>query len=187
MTIFPEVKPSWGYACIPQFKNERLGPTDGDYTQRRRLRSIPLYLAKWTYESLSAADERTVMEFFEARSGGWDNFVFYDFDSLVYSGVSVGTGDGVTTVFTMAARDITDETVYVDGTPTAVTVGVRAGANGQDQITFAIAPGDTLAITADYTGQRYLPICVFDDDELAAAINYQRYRIAKVVVRQVNG
>ncbi len=187
MAIFPDIAPNYGYLWVPQFRTDVLGPTDGDYTQRRKRRSNPLYRAELTYQNISAANERTLFEFILARSGGYDNFVFFDVVSRIYSGVSVGTGDGSTTVFTMAARDITDETVYVDGTPTSVTVNNRTGANGQDQITFATAPGNALAITADYTGKKYLSNCVFESDTIGSAIiNYQRHQIARIVILQVN-
>lgn len=185
--IFPDIAPDYGYSFTPRFKTDVLGPTDGDYTQRRRRRTSPLYQAVLSYNNITAANERTLMEFFEARDGGYDSFVFFDILSRDYTGVSVGTGDGSTTVFTMSARDITDETVYVNGTPTSVTVNNRAGANGQDQIIFSLAPGNTLAITADYSGEKYLAICVFDTDALDSAIvNFNRHQLAQIIINQVN-
>lgn len=189
MAIFPDIAPNYGYLWVPEYRTDRLGPTDGDYTQRRRRRSSPLYRAELTYQNIPAADERTLFEFFLARQGSYDSFVFFDFVSRVYIGEAVGTGDGSTTVFTLGARDVEDESIYFDGVKqtSGYTIGARSGGNGQDTVTFSTAPGATVAITADYTGKKYLSTCIFDSDELrSAVVSYQRHQVATFVVRQIN-
>jgi hypothetical protein len=68
----------------------------------------------------------------------------------------VGTGDGIETVFELdyQAMDY-KETIKVDGVAktrgTDYTVDYTGGTGGVTKITFNTAPGDTLAITADYT------------------------------------
>jgi len=68
------------------------------------------------------------------------------------TGESVGTGDGVTTTFTLADPPILEnsETIYVDGVAqtkgTDYTIDYKTG-----QITFTTAPVSGAVITADYT------------------------------------
>ena len=76
MAIFPDIAPSYNYPLIPNFLTEKAGPTDGDVTQRRRSRLVPLYSVALQYESITAANERTLFEFFLARFGSWDDFTF---------------------------------------------------------------------------------------------------------------
>ena len=186
MAIFPEVIPDYGYSFYPRFKTTKLGPTDGDITQRRRMRSTTLYTAELSYKSLTSANERLLIEFFETHYGDYSSFTFFDIVSRVYTGVSLGTGNGSTTVFTMDARDATDLTVNIDGSPTsAYTQGDRTGANGQDQITFNSAPANNTVLTIDYTGEKYCANCFFRDNTMKSVINnFQRHQIAKIIIDQ---
>jgi len=178
MATFPEVKPSYGYLFIPQFKTDKLGPTDGDFTQRRRRRSSPLYRVEMTYANLSATDERTLFEFILARYGSWDSFV-----------VAIGSTDGTADqTFNIPARDVDNETVYVAGTSTSsYTITTRGGTNGQDLLTLTGTLTSGQAVTMDYDGKKYLSTCIFEDDSIGSAIvSYQRYRFAKITVLEVN-
>ena len=192
MAIFPDIAPNYGYTWLPVFRTDRLGPTDGDFTQRRRRRSNPLYQAELSYDNsrLKDADERALFEFFLARAGGFDSFVFFDFVARQYPLETIGSGDGSTTTWTLGYRDVEDETIYFDGVEQTAgySISNRTGANGQDQLVFDTAPGNTVVITARLKGKKYLPACVFDDDALASAMNsWNRHSIANLRVIQVNG
>lgn len=64
------------------------------------------------------------------------------------TGEAVGTGDGSTTVFFLAFFPVSSGTltVFVDGTPTAVTADLETG-----RIEFSSAPSGSTAITSDYS------------------------------------
>jgi len=189
MAIFPEINPDYGYLFYPKYSTEKIGPTDGDVIQRRRLRSTPLYTAELSYKNISITEERQLIDFIIARQGSYESFVFYDFVSRVYTGDSLGTGDGSTTTFTTSVRDATSIKVYIDSVETtAYTHGNRTGGNGQDQITFTTAPGDTTVLTIDYTAKKYLPICVFREDYLkSSAVSYLRFGITNnIIIDQVS-
>lgn len=186
MAIFPEVTPDYDYAFYPRFATEKNGPTDGDITQRRRLRSTPLYTAEMDYKYLTLANERLLIEFFESHYGDYSSFVFYDFISRVYSDVSLGTGDDSTVLFTMDCRDATSLTVKIDGGSTSsYTLSDRNGTNGQDQITFDTAPTTGQVLTVDYTGQKYCSNCFFRNNVMKTIRPiWSRETIKKIIVDQ---
>lgn len=169
MAIFPEVYPNQGkYSFGPRFRTQRLGPTDGDFVQRRAWRSAPLYKAIIGWSGLNAADAKTVLEFIENCLGGYGSFAFYDFLSRPYSNQAIGTADGTQATWTLGCRDTTEAVIYFDGVAQSddlYTISNRTGAAGQDQLVFSPAPEGTLVITADYAGKKYLPSCVFEEDE----------------------
>ena len=190
MAIFPEIMPDYGYKFFPKYKTDRLPVTDGDYSMRRRRRANGLYSAILTYTSKTAEDERSLVDFFDARYGGWDSFIFFDFISRVYPVMSLGTADGWQKVWTLEARDVSVETIYFDGVDNdlfSYTIGNRTGVNGQDQIIFSTAPTDTIVLTIGYSGKKYLPICVFDEDKLETALtNWARNSLGTITILQVN-
>lgn len=171
MAVFPDISPSYSYIVTPQFHTLKLGPTDGDFIQRRKKRTLPLNKFTLTYNVISQSEEKTLHDFFLARYGAWEAFAFFDFDSKAHTGISLGTGNGVTTVFQLKAKSTSARTVYVAGVPKTegvdYTVSVGGGTDGQDQITFAAAPASG-AITADYTGRAYCPNCIFGEDNFSS-------------------
>ena len=192
MALFPDVAPNYGYSFVPQFRTKRLPVTDGDYSQRRQMRAAALYRASCSWGSLTAANERALVEFFEARAGAWDTFVFFDFASRVYPVATLAAScDGSQKTWTLDYRDVDDETVYLDDVAVDsadYTVPARTGINGQSQLVFGTAPGATQKLTMKMSGKKYLPICVFGEDDLESAmINFQRHQVAQLTILQVNG
>lgn len=168
MSVFPDIMPSYDYNVQSAFHNLRLGPTDGDFTQRRRKRLTPLHKFTLQFNTLFAADIKTLYDFFIARYGGWDAFAFFDCDSKNWSALSIGTGDGATTSFNLQAKETSGRTVFINSVAQAegtdYTFYSGQGTDGQDKITFASAPSNSAAITADLTGRRYYSNCIFTDD-----------------------
>jgi len=184
MATFPEIYPDYGYQAIPQFRTLKLGPTDGDFIQRRRKRTSPLYKFVLKYKVLEESEMQSLWDFYLARSGSYEAFVFFDFQAFPYTGVSVGTGDGTTADFDLGAKSVSNLTVYLNGSPTsAYTLNVGGGTDGQDSITFNSAPANGDVITADYTGRKYFPKCIFQDDELAReSFSYLLYTTGLVIL-----
>lgn len=187
MAVFPNISPSYDYIVTPQFKTLKLGPTDGDFIQRRRKRTTPLYRFTLKYDRLLATEEKTLYDFYLSRYGAWEAFAFFDFDTIAYTGVSLGTGTGAATQFQMKARNTTGTTIYVDAIAKALgtdyTIGSGTGTDGQDKVTFTVAPGNGLAVTADYTGQKYSANCTFEADNMDMAMfQYNLYRTGLVII-----
>ena len=71
----------------------------------------------------------------------------------VITGESIGTGDGTTTDFATAFRDVFDAKVYVDGVETAVSVDPAFPFNPYSGTAYAMIPRNpdgTLAVISDY-------------------------------------
>ena len=73
------------------------------------------------------------------------------YEEVQVTGDSVGTGDGTTTVFTLANQNVVpgSETIYQDGTPVSSSEYTIDDETGT--ITFNTAPAVGVEITADYT------------------------------------
>lgn len=73
------------------------------------------------------------------------DFTFFDFDYEYTTGMSAGTGDGATTLFTIPAKETSDWGVTVGGVgkdlTTHYTISAGTGAQKEDQIQFT--PGNT--------------------------------------------
>ncbi len=170
MSVFPDIFPSYGYTITPTYRTLKLGPTDGDFIQRRRKRTSPLHTVAMTWNALSGANEKTLYDFYISMSGSWQAFAFFDFDAKNYTAIAVGIGDGSATAFNLVAKATSGRTVYVNGVAktegTDYTFYAGQGTDGQDKIIFTTAPGNSLPITADYAGRKYLPKCIFQADDL---------------------
>lgn len=168
MSVFPDIRPSYDYTIASMFRTLKIGPTDGDFIQRRRKRIVPLHIITIKWDVLSQVEEKTLYDFYIARSGPWQDFAFFDFDSKSYSSVTIGTGDGSTKSFNLIAKNTSARTIFVNGVAKSEGVDYTfysgLGTDGQDKITFGTAPGSGLAITADYTGMKYFKNCIFQDD-----------------------
>ncbi len=192
MAIFPDIAPDYGYSLKEEFLTDRLGPSDGNYTQRRSRSSSGLMTARLRYGLLTSVDERVLVDFCAARQGGYDNFIFFDFAARAYPTTALGTGDGATTIWTLGARDVTDETISFDGVDNglfAYTVGNRTGADGQDQIIFSPnTPTATVVMTIAYTGKKYFSSCVFENQGLLTTrVIHGRDAVSEIIIKQVKG
>lgn len=147
----------------------------------------PLNKFTFRYNTLSVTEETTLYEFYRARYGAWEAFAFFDFVSRNWTGVSLGAGDGTTTVFNLTAQTTSGRAVYVAGVAktegTDYTFSAATGTDGQDRITFATAPANGAAVTADYAGQKYYGNCIFQDDNLDRTLfQHNLYRAGLVLL-----
>lgn len=123
-----------------------------------------------------ASELRLLQNFYNARQGSYDTFLYEDRDDYTVTDEPIGAGDGSATEFQLARRlyaggfieDITAPLaiteIAIDGTPTVdYTLDSSTGI-----VTFGSAPGDGLAITATFT---YYFRCRFMDD----AVEFERF------------
>jgi hypothetical protein len=190
MAIFPDVRPDWGYSMNPVYRTDKLGPTDGDFVQRRRRRSTPLYEITLSYSGrLDASKVKQLLDFFKDHYGGWGAFTFYDFLPVPFSEFQVGIGDGTTTRFLLENyRDIQNELVLVDGfaDPNYV-IERRTGPDGQDELFFPTAPASGVTITIEGEGCLRVDNCIFEKDVLPTSLeSWLRYGIKTFRILQVS-
>lgn len=168
MPLYPaDLAPWYEFAITPQFSTLKVGPTDGDFIQRRRKRAFAIHKIVLKYNIMTIDKEQALYEFFIARSGSWQSFALYDWKSRKWAGIYLNKGDASTTTFNLRGKETTNLKVFLNGTETtAFTKQSGAGADGQDQITFTSAPGNFVTVSAEFTGIRYYPHCIFQDDNI---------------------
>lgn len=152
----------WSVEKWPEFSTIVRTAANGAET-RTALWSSPRWHFKLTHELLrdDATNElRTLMGFFLARQGQWDDFLFLDPDDNSVTGQSLGVGDGVTTAFqcirafggyaepVRAVNSGAPMTVYVGGAALSSSAW-SLGATGL--LTLAMPPASGAAVTADFS------------------------------------
>lgn len=170
-TIIPENE---SYKVAQAFKTLKLGLTDGDFLQRRRRRVNPLHTITMFFKPLLEAEIQTLWEFYKARFGSYEAFVFFDFKIFPYTSVAIGTGTGGALTCQLGAKEVSSLTVYVNGVSTVLGTDYSfasdgSGTNGQDKIVFLVGhyPTAGAAITAGYRGKKYFPYMIFQDDVMS--------------------
>lgn len=136
------------------------------------------------FNHVSKSEIETLWQFYIARKGATQAFAFFipTLDSNPYGYVDeyVGTGDGSTVIFNLPCRTSASRTLYVDSvsqdpdsSPPDYTFSALGGTDGEDKVTFTVAPTAGQRITLDFTG--YLKIrCRFADDNLSWEEFYDR-------------
>lgn len=124
-----------------------------------------------------ASEARPLWQFYQARKGAFEAFIFYLPNSDQYVGEYVGTGDGATTVFNLPCKSSSGRTIYVDGVSQTegvdYTFSAGGGVDGADKITFTAAPATGQYVTIDFTGLLKIR-CRFKEDKLKYEEFYDR-------------
>ena len=161
MATYPEdPKPIYPLIVTPVWKT--LISQQGTGKEQRRQKSLfPMYDVRVRYHGLSAADAKTLWEFYMDRKGAYEAFYIYDLALLAdvsfnHTDQYCGTGDGATDTFDIPGRSTSSQTVYVDGatqsTPGDYSILTGGGESSSDRIQFVAAPAEGEIITCDFTG-----------------------------------
>lgn len=181
-----------GCSVDPQFKTLKLGPTDGDFIQRRKKRTLPLYVINLRYQCLLESEMQQIYEFYLARAGSWEAFSVFDIRSFPYTDLPIGTGDGINNNFDLTAKGCTNIIIKVGAvTKTAgvdYDVSAGLGVDGCDRVVFRAGhtPAAGAAVTASLRGRRYFTNCIFRDDSLSRAAFEALCYTSGVVISQVS-
>jgi uncharacterized protein (TIGR02217 family) len=161
---------------------------------RINLQSYPRYQFDLTYNILRSAAAYTeyqqLLGFINSRYGRWDSFLYTADDDNSVTGQAIATGDGATTAFQLI-RTLSGfiEPVLAPNAVSAVKLnGVTQGGGSYSVpnwgtstpgvLTFNSAPGNGVAITADFT--YYWP-CRFNMDKFAfSEFMSQMYELKKL-------
>ena len=161
---------------------------DSGQEQRKLKWQNPKRLWKLRTENMTNAEMDTLRAFFIARRFAFDVFSFLppkNLDRLV-TGLACGTGDGLTTVFTIGNSATppyyyrlftgagTRNQAYKDGSPSAATFA-NDDVNLISTVTFSPAPANGVVITVDI--DRYL-ICRLVESQ--AVLTLEHYGIGSV-------
>ena len=180
MAIFPEISSVPYIAPVGkgiQFRT-LIQEFESGIITRKQKRTYPLRSFSINYKHIDYTEIQTLYQFFIARAGSYEDFVFFDPNSNhVYVKEYVCTGDGSTTEFNLPSLNATNYTLYIDDV--AQDEGIESGSSGVDW-TFHAANGDdgedtcklaTAAangerITFSFTG-RLKVRCIFTNDEMS--------------------
>lgn len=163
---------AWSTHLRPKFSTLIAAHVSGRETRAQHTAN-PYFHLELTYEALrsAAAEEelQAIAGFFEQASGADEPFWVGPPGLSAIAGQAIGTGDGATTVFPLVASigGYSGPVFGTSGVSAAYLDGVSlpsewtASAGYLPAITFASAPGDGVAITADFG---VLWLCRFAED-----------------------
>lgn len=159
----------WDSKKKPVFNNITHSPPTGRDV-RISLYEHPVYEFMLSNQWLTKADKDTLMNFFKARRGSFDSFLYADEESVAVAN-AFNTGNGVTTQFQLRFwADPYQETVNnVAGSPLLYlnnvlqTPGTHYTISTTGLITFATAP--TSGAVLSWSGTAYYR-CIFLEDSL---------------------
>lgn len=122
------------------------------------------------YKRDSLSQARTIWQFYQARKGKHEPFSLFAPISDTYVNEYVGTGDGSTTIWNLPVKNGSSIAIYVGGAlqtlTTDYTISSGGGTDGEDKITFVVAPNAGEYLTADFTGTLKIR-CKFAEDSMS--------------------
>jgi len=161
MATYPETpRPIYPLTVTPVWKT--LISLQGTGKEQRRQKSLfPVYDVIINYHALSAADAKTLWEFYMARKGAYEAFYIYDLALLAdvsfnHTDQYCGTGDAATDTFDLPGRSTSSQVIYIDGatqsTPGDYSILTGGGVSNSDRVQFTSAPAEGAIITCDFAG-----------------------------------
>lgn len=171
--VFPTLAGrGWSIVKTPVWKTVTQESVSG-MELRTSLMAYPRYRITLTYDVLRASSAfgelQTLVGFFNARRGSWDDFLFLDPDDNTASAQAFGTGDGSTKTFQIgrdfgAFREPVQDFVSAPSIYAAGALQSPAGYSiSSGKVTFSTAPAAGAPLT--WSGQFYKR-CRFVKDEV---------------------
>lgn len=163
----------------------------GNLERRKLISGINLSTWNLSTENMKADEAEALDAFWVARNGRFDPFSFLPPKNnyRIVRGISVGTGDGVTTEFDLGNTDYyrrvylgadTRNVAYVNGSPVSATFSNDDGTL-TSKVTYASPPAGSAALTVDI--DRYL-ICRFDARLKSRLVAYL-YSSAAYIMKEI--
>lgn len=186
MALFPQtktIKPQFGYDTTPRENLKRTSAEAGNSFTRDAW-GVARFTAKMEFV-LTNQDASTLWTWWETnRPTAY--FTFYDYDSLKHPKWQVGTGDGTAKTFIIPAKESTIYQVTGLNGVTNInytlgadyTLGVGTGAEGEDQITFTVAPANGTKIYVELTKGRRRYTCEFVNTPTKRVVGHNRVAIS---------
>ena len=164
-----EIKPVWNN-IISQF--------DSGKEQRRQKNLYAKYDVTLNYNVLTLQNEQTLWNFYAARRGTYEAFMFYTPDAAEWNGCYIGIGDGTTVAFDIPGKSTNSHDIYSNGIEVAdadYAISYGGGDCLSDIVTFDTAPSENAILTCDFTG--YLRIrCRFAEEMTRTSFTYALYK-----------
>lgn len=114
------------------------------------------YTLNWS--ALTASERKDIFDFYKARGGRYDTFLFKDDTEYSVSKVSIGTGDNSDKTFQLADAGFDRKNIlaspapliYVNDVLQTVTTHYTIDYTDSGMVTFVSAPGNGLDVSADF-------------------------------------
>ena len=172
-----------------EFKTLRSNFDDLGEEKRKRKWLYPKRNISLKYPAITRGEAETIYEFYQARSGSYGAFVWFESTGRgdayrSYSSEYTATGDSTTLIFNLPAKgsSITHD-VNLDASVVSTsdyTFAAGGGGDGEDKVTFISstaggigAPTSTQRMTYDFTGRLKIR-CRFAEDRLTWENFYDR-------------
>lgn len=141
---------------------------DGQNEQRKKKAGWPKYNARLQFDVLSKAEETILWDFYQARSGAWEEFWFFSPETKDWPKQYVGTGDASETTFNLPGKSTSSQSIYIDDVlqSSGYSILTGGGSGGADRVQFTAAPTAGQVISASFAG--YLRCRVrFEQDKMS--------------------
>jgi uncharacterized protein (TIGR02217 family) len=169
--VFPTLPGlAWNIRKRPTWKT-RIQRSVGGWETRLAQQLYPIWEFELPYEFLRSAggytELQTLMGFYLARQGSFDNFLYSDPTDNSVTAQQFGTGNGTTTAFQLYRTygGFNEPVQNVNGTPSIYVNGVPtvpASISSTGLVTFTTAPAAGAALT--WTGSYYYRVRFAEDN-----------------------
>jgi len=180
MALLPSV--NYGNPVVEdmQFKTLMSNFDNLGVERRKRKWLYPKRTVTLQYNNITLSDARSIFQFYIDRSGAYEAFTFFKYETESFEGEYVGTGDGSTVTYDLPCKNSSARILYlnnvVQNNPADYTYSALGGLDGADQITFIAAPTSGHRIILDFTGNLKIR-CRFKEDNMSFNTMYNRFRI----------
>ncbi|OIR10972.1 hypothetical protein GALL_71430 [mine drainage metagenome] len=164
---------AWNIHKRPTWKT-RIQRSVGGWETRVAQQLYPIWEFELPYEFLRSAggysELQTLMGFYLARQGSFDNFLYTDSSDSSVTAQQFGTGDGATVAFQLSRPygGFAEPVQNINGTPaiyvngTLKTAGTDYNINSTGLVTFTAAPANGAVLT--WTGNYYYRVRFAEDN-----------------------
>jgi len=179
MALLPSV--NYGNPVVEdmQFKTLMSNFDNLGVERRKRKWLYPKRTVTLQYNNITLSDARSIFQFYIDRSGAYEAFTFFKYETESFEGEYVGTGDGSTVTYDLPCKSSSARTLYLNSVaqtdPSDYTFSALGGLDGADQITFISAPTSGHRIVLDFTGNLKVR-CRFKEDNMSFETIYNRFR-----------
>jgi hypothetical protein len=154
MSLFPDVIGE-AFDITPYIRVDETAIAESSFALYRQFLR-PRWQFDLGWSLLSDTDAQSIADHVNVQGGSGIAFEWFSwFSNLYWIFVPIGTGDGVTTLFTIPGKLTSDHQFFTgSGTPATGSITAGTGPNGEDKVTFSVAPASGVAIWANFRGSQ---------------------------------
>jgi len=165
VSLFPDIVGE-SFGVEPYYRVDETPIAESEFALYRQF-IRPRWIFELGWSTLSESEALSIANHVLAQAAAGIAFEWFTwFATQHWIWIPIGTGDGVTTVFTIPAKETSDQQFFTgSGTSAAGTVTVGTGTNGEDKITFTVAPASGALIWCNLRGRRRFNVRYEQDEQ----------------------